>query len=248
MNPNRDLGSNLLHPKKYALQDDHANAIASVDASGSVSRRWAYEPFGKADWLDANFNAAPPEPEAWPVLFGGYRMEENTGLYKVRHRTYDPALGRWLSRDPIGERGGMNLYGFVGNNGVNRWDLLGFSEGTKEVPFLFSNYFTESCAPIVSVSPRAPSQLWKYVSRAVSSVSFIKGLLGSLYRTDTVDTTVPECYILKRNDDGSVHEKKSYRLLDWRVRFGFLEVSICGNVNEVIEWTWIPDPKDPCCE
>ena len=31
----------------------------------------------------------------------------------------------WLSRDPIGERGGLNLYGFVGNDGVNRWDLLG---------------------------------------------------------------------------------------------------------------------------
>jgi hypothetical protein len=31
----------------------------------------------------------------------------------------------WPSRDPIGERGGINLYGFVGNDGVNRWDLLG---------------------------------------------------------------------------------------------------------------------------
>ena len=128
MNPNRDLGSNLLHPKKYALQDDHANAIASVDASGSVSRRWAYEPFGKADWLDANFNAAPPAPEAWPVLFDGYRMEENTGLYQVRHRIYDPGLGRWLTRDPIGERGGLNLYGFVWNDPLNLSDRLGLEE------------------------------------------------------------------------------------------------------------------------
>jgi hypothetical protein len=31
----------------------------------------------------------------------------------------------WLSRDPIGERGGVNLYGFVGNDGVNHEDLLG---------------------------------------------------------------------------------------------------------------------------
>jgi hypothetical protein len=31
----------------------------------------------------------------------------------------------WPSRDPIGERGGANLYGFVGNDGVNNWDLLG---------------------------------------------------------------------------------------------------------------------------
>lgn len=36
-----------------------------------------------------------------------------------------PELGRWLSRDPIGEEGGLNLYGFVGNDGVNKWDMLG---------------------------------------------------------------------------------------------------------------------------
>ncbi|MFC7339560.1 RHS repeat-associated core domain-containing protein [Haloferula chungangensis] len=38
---------------------------------------------------------------------------------------YDPNIGRWLSRDPIGEQGGINLYGFVENDGVNRWEFLG---------------------------------------------------------------------------------------------------------------------------
>ncbi len=41
------------------------------------------------------------------------------------YRFYDPETGRWPSRDPIGERGGVNLYGFVGNDGVNQWDMLG---------------------------------------------------------------------------------------------------------------------------
>jgi hypothetical protein len=41
------------------------------------------------------------------------------------YRWYDPVTGRWPSRDPIGERGGFNLYGFVGNDGVNKWDYLG---------------------------------------------------------------------------------------------------------------------------
>jgi len=40
-------------------------------------------------------------------------------------RYYDPVTGRWPSRDPIEEKGGLNLYGFVGNDGVNAWDLLG---------------------------------------------------------------------------------------------------------------------------
>jgi RHS repeat-associated protein len=43
------------------------------------------------------------------------------------YRYYDPLTGRWPSRDPIEERGGVNLYGFVGNDGVNRWDVLGLA-------------------------------------------------------------------------------------------------------------------------
>ncbi|MFT6863469.1 MAG: hypothetical protein ACJAVK_002030, partial [Akkermansiaceae bacterium] len=39
---------------------------------------------------------------------------------------YDPVTGRWPSRDPIGERGGGNLYEIVGNDTVNGWDYLGF--------------------------------------------------------------------------------------------------------------------------
>jgi RHS repeat-associated protein len=41
------------------------------------------------------------------------------------YRYYDPVTGRWPSRDPIEESGGVNIYGFVQNDGVNRWDYLG---------------------------------------------------------------------------------------------------------------------------
>ena len=38
---------------------------------------------------------------------------------------YNPSAGRWLSRDPIGERGGINLYAFVENDPVNEYDIDG---------------------------------------------------------------------------------------------------------------------------
>ena len=51
--------------------------------------------------------------------------DEETGWYYYGYRYYDPQTGRWPSRDPIQERGGVNLYGFVGNDGVGLIDYLG---------------------------------------------------------------------------------------------------------------------------
>jgi uncharacterized protein RhaS with RHS repeats len=49
----------------------------------------------------------------------------DSGFNYYGYRFYDPGAGRWLNRDPIGEKGGVNLYGMVGNDGVGRWDRLG---------------------------------------------------------------------------------------------------------------------------
>ncbi len=57
--------------------------------------------------------------------FSGKEYDPRTGLYYFGYRYYEPNFQRWLNRDPIGERGGLNLYGFVGNNPVNRIDPLG---------------------------------------------------------------------------------------------------------------------------
>ncbi|WFB36357.1 RHS repeat-associated core domain-containing protein [Kiritimatiellota bacterium B12222] len=48
-----------------------------------------------------------------------------SGVRFYGFRYYDPETGRWPNRDPIEEQGGLNLYGFVGNDGVNSWDYLG---------------------------------------------------------------------------------------------------------------------------
>jgi hypothetical protein len=46
------------------------------------------------------------------------------------YRYYSPELGRWTKRDSIEESGGLNLYGFVGNDPVGRWDVWGKSDAS----------------------------------------------------------------------------------------------------------------------
>jgi len=62
------------------------------------------------------------------VGFAGARRESNSGLVYLRNRWYDPNVGRFLSRDPIGFEGGWNVYGYAGNNPVSRRDPRGLTD------------------------------------------------------------------------------------------------------------------------
>jgi RHS repeat-associated protein len=57
--------------------------------------------------------------------WAGREYDQETGLYYMRARYYDPQLGKFLSEDPIGVEGGLNLYGYVGNDPANRTDPFG---------------------------------------------------------------------------------------------------------------------------
>jgi RHS repeat-associated protein len=59
------------------------------------------------------------------LTIGRYYHHAGSGLELALYRAYDPELGRWLSEDPIGEEGGLNLYGYVGNEPLSGVDPLG---------------------------------------------------------------------------------------------------------------------------
>jgi hypothetical protein len=55
-------------------------------------------------------------------------IHQPSGLDLTQYRAYDPFSGRWLSRDPAGEKGGINLYAYVGDAPVNYLDPWGLWE------------------------------------------------------------------------------------------------------------------------
>ncbi|NMG72851.1 RHS repeat-associated core domain-containing protein [Parazoarcus communis] len=73
----------------------------------------------------------------YPREFGyaGMHHHVSSGLWLTRYRAYDSQTARWLSRDPIEEEGGVNLYGYVGGNPLSRVDPTGLSWVCRSVGF-----------------------------------------------------------------------------------------------------------------
>ena len=106
----------------YHHYDGNGNVTQVTTNTGSTAATYRYDAFGNA--LQATGTYA---------LSNTYRFSTTSldaeittaPLYYYGYRYYDPQTGRWPSRDPIGEEGGVNLYKFVGNDGLNNNDMLG---------------------------------------------------------------------------------------------------------------------------
>ncbi len=102
--------------------DGSGNVTALIDlADGSLSASYEYAPFGRTIDINGPFAANNP------YRFSTKAVDRDTGYYDYGYRHYDPVNGRWLSRDPLGEAGGLNLYGFIGNDPINAIDYLGLN-------------------------------------------------------------------------------------------------------------------------
>ncbi len=99
------------------LTDALGSTIALVDNTGAVLTQYTYEPFGAVNRIGAASQNS--------YTFTG-REDDGSGLYYYRARYYHPRLQRFISKDPIGIRGGdLNLYAYARNNPVILSDPLG---------------------------------------------------------------------------------------------------------------------------
>jgi RHS repeat-associated protein len=112
----------------HVCSDANGNVTGLVPTSGpqagQLIARFDYDPFGN------RITNTGPDVDLCPFGFSSKYTDSETGLVDFGLRIYSPTLGRWPSRDPIEEQGGINLYGMVGNDPVNRWDYLGLRELT----------------------------------------------------------------------------------------------------------------------
>jgi len=108
------------------LFDGKGNATSLLDSNANVVAAYQYDPFGNP--------RGPANSLSQPMQFSTKPYDEKTGLSYYGYRFYVPSLGRWLTRDPIGEEGGINLYEFVGNDPINYIDPDGLVKVVFPLP------------------------------------------------------------------------------------------------------------------
>jgi RHS repeat-associated protein len=104
----------------FCAYDGNGNVVALASASdGSATGRYEYGPFGEA------IRVSGPAANQNPFRFSTKRTDNTTDLVLYEYRVYSSVARRWFTRDPLGERGGLNTCAFAVNNPVSQIDVLG---------------------------------------------------------------------------------------------------------------------------
>jgi RHS repeat-associated protein len=98
------------------LPDALGSTLALANSSQVIATSYTYEPYGAT--------TATGAASANTLAYAG-RENDGTGLYYNRARYYHPGIGRFVSEDPIGLAGGVNLYSYVGGNPIGYRDSSG---------------------------------------------------------------------------------------------------------------------------
>ncbi len=90
-----------------------------MDPNGAVLSRGGF-----TAWGSPIGTLSPSTPMGWKGRIGDY-LDSETGLIYMRARYYASSLGRFITRDPVGFAGDINLYGYCGGDPINFVDALG---------------------------------------------------------------------------------------------------------------------------
>ena len=121
-------GSNAqTHYPLYDRVTDEGNGNVSdyLDQNGALSAHYEYDAFGRTT------KANGPQRNEFRYRFSTKPMDYIMGLYYYGYRWYSPVTGRWISRDPITEEGGIHIYSLLNNSPISTTDHLGLLNNEK---------------------------------------------------------------------------------------------------------------------
>ena len=158
--------------KWYYHYDGLGSVVALTDVDGDLVEKYSYDAFGNTTIRDASNTVIPYSSLSInnPFMFTGRYYEPLRGIYYYRARVYKPSIGRFLQPDPIGYKGGLNLYSYCLNNPINYIDPYGLDVWIGERDLFHKN--------INVGNPEGSYQSWSYRIKGKSIGGMINNLLN----------------------------------------------------------------------
>lgn len=150
------------------------SSILELDGTAQIISYEEYTPFGNTSYQGVRSAVEAPKR----YRFMGKERDEESGFYYCGARYYSPWIGRWINADPVGIGDGVNLYGFVQNNPINRSDPSGRTGDPVDMVGLVKG--------MVSDANKSAKELVR--SGRVSLNPRNKGAFGELLHTELTKT------------------------------------------------------------
>ena len=210
----------------YYVLDRYRNVCQIVDEQENIVAKYHYSPYGSI--ISKSGDIAEINPILWNCSY--YDFETNL-VYSL-NRYYSPELKRWISKDPLNEEGGINLYAFVLNSPTNFIDPLGL----------------EKCTPLPSWSIGAPSKPGLVLGpvKVVISAQFEANVEECSKCCDEENLATYK----KINGTGSVYISAYAGAGQWGIDLGFIKIEallgirIVGSIVGQGGFSLVP--ADPC--
>lgn len=123
----------------FPVYDNNGNIVQYLEESGGVVASYLYDDFGDVTFVLENSSCT------FSHRFSTKHFDVYSDLYYFGYRFYNPVLKCWVHADPIGEAGGINLYGFIENNSPCNIDYLGETANWHHLlPVQFESYFRQA--------------------------------------------------------------------------------------------------------
>ena len=185
-------------------QDAFGNIVGYWDTNGVIVAEYTYDAFGKT------IAQSGAMADVFRHRFSTKYYDSETGFYYYGYRYYFPELRRWLSRDPLEEDGGENLYVILNNNCLNDVDVVGERGLEKPEPWIphtttWSEHHSWNCSEWSTLSNQKSGgrkdgyiehfQRYSFKNRGIPD-SVIAGFAYSIPNVLGMDSNVSSCWCL----------------------------------------------------
>ena len=179
--------------------------------SNGIGAHYDYAPFGAVTRTHSDSSASFDIVSLNPFRFSSEYYDSELDLVYYNYRHYSPSLGRFLSRDPIAEQGGLNLYAFVKNKVIYGNDIRGLTLLYTERKVSFDEIWkinTGSYALTIDGKTMHPGAAIPRLG-AISSSKFLETQKGSCFCAQVISAPKIEIHVLTLLPNTQFYKSKS---------------------------------------